>query len=72
MVKSKLLLPFWHCHSLTCKTIQMTAKSFRFSWDFIENISNRITNEVMGISRVFVDGQYLFQALVTSLFFHTP
>ncbi|CAD6591093.1 MAG: GMP synthase (glutamine-hydrolyzing) [Alectoria sarmentosa] len=36
-------------------TDYMTAKSFRFSWDFIENVSTRIINEVRGVSRVFYD-----------------
>ena len=37
----------------------MTAKAFRFEWEFMENVSNKIVNEVRGVSRVFFDGEYL-------------
>ena len=37
----------------------MTCKAYRFEWEFLENVSNRIVNEVPGCSRVFYDGQYL-------------
>lgn len=43
----------------------MTARTFRFSWDFIENVSNRIAGELRGVARVFVDGQYLSKAVAT-------
>lgn len=34
----------------------MSATAFRFEWEFMENVSNRIVNEVEGVSRVFFDG----------------
>ncbi|CAF9913608.1 GMP synthase (glutamine-hydrolyzing) [Imshaugia aleurites] len=36
-------------------TDYMTAKAFRFDWEFIENVTSRIINEIPGISRVFYD-----------------
>lgn len=44
----------------------MSATAFRFEWEFMENVSNRIVNEVEGVSRVFFDGKYIFKASVTS------
>ena len=35
--------------------LQMTARSFRFSPDFIENVGSRIIQEISGVSRVFND-----------------
>lgn len=36
-------------------TDYMTAKIYRFNWDFLEHVSSRITNEISGVSRVMYD-----------------
>lgn len=36
----------------------MTAKFFRFDWDFLERVSSRIVNEVNGVCRVLYDSKF--------------
>jgi GMP synthase (glutamine-hydrolysing) len=36
----------------------MTARSYRFDWDFIEGVASKIMNEVDGVSRVVLDRKF--------------
>jgi len=36
----------------------MTARFFRFDWDFLERVSARIVNEVNGVCRVLYDSKF--------------
>ena len=38
----------------------MTAKFFRFDWDFLERVSSRIVNEIDGVCRVLYDSKTFF------------
>lgn len=46
--------PVIHLRAVTT-TDFMTAKFFRFDWDFLDKVSSRITNEVDGVCRVSYD-----------------
>lgn len=42
----------------------MTARFFRFDWDFLERVSARIVNEVDGVCRVLYDSKSAFDPLI--------